>query len=147
VRAIPDAVQLGDFGDPAGMPSLGLDRDWLLDRVCEGLGAAEIARRTEGLTPYAVRRYLKRYGIAEPNGAGRHRARARELDDEIRRTATLIERAWVALAEKLFEMHERNLWRDLDFSSFSAYLESLELSRSHCVRLVRIYRVFVSRGA
>jgi hypothetical protein len=130
--------------------NLGLDRDWLFERVYgDRLGAEEIARRTPGLEPAQVRRYMKKYGYAESNGNGHRRfdfARAEALDAEIRRTATLIERAWVALAEKLFELHEHELWRDLGFGSLSAYLESLELSRSHCVRLVRVYRTFVIEG-
>jgi hypothetical protein len=149
VDSVPRATQLGELGSPEGT-ACALDRDWLFERIYgEGLGVEEIARRTPGLLPAQVRRYMEKYGYAEPNGNGHRRpdpARAKELDASIRQTATLIERAWVALAEKLFELHERELWRDLGFGSFSAYLESLELSRSHCVRLVRVYRAFVIEG-
>ena len=46
------------------------------------------------------------------------------------------------VAERLFEIHEHEHWRALGFDSFSAYLRSLGLSRSHCIRLIRVYRRF-----
>lgn len=69
-------------------------------------------------------------------------AHAYDADQQIRVTVRKMRGLWVQLAEQLYRFHRAQLWRDLDFDTFEAWLEDpeLELERRWVYQLIDLYQ-------
>jgi hypothetical protein len=72
-------------------------------------------------------------------------SRAYERWKQIREACALSDSVWLTIAEALAEFIDRELWRELSYTSLSEFLADpdVEMSRSQAFRFARLWRGYV----
>ncbi|MGH2716030.1 MAG: hypothetical protein ACRDM7_19540 [Thermoleophilaceae bacterium] len=76
-------------------------------------------------------------------------ADAHAVQERIRAGVRAMKQLWIGLAEDLYRFNREELWRDLGYDSFEAWLATpeIELERSWVFRLISVYReLVIDRG-
>lgn len=74
-------------------------------------------------------------------------ATARQLEGEVIKGCQTIRAAWIYVAERLYRIDQDELWRDLGYDSFPAFLAqpSIDISYANARVLIRCYGEFIAQ--